>query len=315
MGGKVLVSTEEHNQRLVAARLQADVMKVPLIIVARTDAEAATLMDSNADPRDHPFIIGATNPDVKESLSQASKAGRGETWDAQAKPMTYPELVSEILKKAGNAKALEEWQKVCWDLSLEGLIAKGAELGAGKPYFNWEMTRVVEGYYRVRPCVKFCAQRAKVWGRTADMVWMETAKPGVQEAKNFADDVLAVHPKLMLAYNQSPSFNWDASGLSDQQMSTYISDLGKLGYVWQFITLAGFHSDALGISLFARDYKKREMLAYVETVQRAERKEGVETLTHQKWSGSELVDAQLKIATSGMTSTTIMSAGVTESKF
>merc|ERR1712137_1179510 len=83
----------------------------------------------------------------KEGLAQASKAGRGDKWDAQAEPMTYPELISDILKKGGNTKALEEWQKVCWDLSLDKMIAKGAELGAGKPFFNWELTRVVEGFY------------------------------------------------------------------------------------------------------------------------------------------------------------------------
>jgi len=309
-----LVSTEEHLQRLIAARLQADIMKVPLIVVARTDAEAATLLDSNADSRDHPFIIGATN-DVKESLSSASRAGRGEKWDEQAGPMTYPELISSILKKAGKTAAIEQWEKVCWDLSLDQMIAKGAELGAGKPFFNWELCRVVEGFYRVRPCVKWCAQRAKVWGKAADLVWMETGSPGVAQAKAFADDVLGVLPNLMLAYNQSPSFNWDVSGLTNEQMSTYISDLGKMGFCWQFITLAGFHSDALGISLFARDYKKREMLAYVETIQRMEREKKVETLTHQKWSGSELIDAQLKTVTSGLVSTSIMSAGVTESAF
>merc|ERR1712228_34316 len=122
-------------------------------------------------------------------------------------------------------------------------------------------------------------------------------------------------PHLMLAYNQSPSFNWDASGLSNPEIHTYISDLAKLGFTWQFITLAGFHSNALGISLFARAYKENEMLAYVESIQRAERSEKVETLTHQKWSGAELIDEQLKAITRGMTSTAAMSAGVTENQF
>merc|ERR1712151_113222 len=119
----------------------------------------------------------------------------------------------------------------------------------------------------------------------------------------------------MLAYNQSPSFNWDASGLTDEQMKTYCSDLAKLGYCWQFITLAGFHSDALGISTFARRYKNEEMYAYVSMIQRKEREEGVSTLTHQKWSGSELIDAQISTVTAGMSSTGIMSAGVTETQF
>merc|ERR1712014_518328 len=96
---------------------------------------------------------------------------------------------------------------------------------------------------------------------------------------------------------------------------TSCSDLAKLGYCWQFITLAGFHSDALGISTFARRYKNEEMYAYVSMIQRKEREESVSTLTHQKWSGSELIDAQISTVTAGMSSMGIMSAGVTETQF
>merc|ERR1711874_724831 len=94
-----------------------------------------------------------------------------------------------------------------------------------------------------------------------------------------------------------------------------IWDLAKLGFVWQFITLAGFHSDALGIDLFARDYAKRGMKAYVQMIQRQEREHGVETLTHQKWSGAELIDAYLNTVTAGRTSTAILGEGVTETQF
>merc|ERR1711975_110032 len=119
----------------------------------------------------------------------------------------------------------------------------------------------------------------------------------------------------MGAYNLSPSFNWDGAGMTDKEMETFIWDLAKLGYCWQFITLAGFHSDALGIDLFARDYAKRGAAAYVQLIQREERKHGVETLTHQKWSGSELVDTMGNIVSGGLSSTGIMSAGVTETQF
>merc|ERR1711870_35230 len=144
---------------------------------------------------------------------------------------------------------------------------------------------------------------------------METGKPIYTQAKAFAEDVLAEVPHLMLAYNNSPSFNWDKSGMTDEQMKTFIWDLAKMGFCWQFITLAGFHMDALGISLFARKYKTDGMKAYVTMIQRQEREHGVETLTHQKWSGSELVDAYLNTITSGKTSTAIMGAGVTETQF
>jgi len=310
MGGKVLVSTEEHVQRVIAARLQADIMKVPLVLVARTDAEAATLMDSNIDPRDHPFIKGATVPNV-ETLRDATAHGKAGDWVQRAGSMTFVDLVASKL----SGDALSKWHAQVYDKpSLVEMKSFAQSLGVGELFF-WEAARTVEGFYSVKGCTKFCSQRAKAFGEVADIVWMETGKPGYQQAEEFAKDTLSVLPHLMLAYNQSPSFNWDASGLSDEQMKTYCSDLGKLGFVWQFITLAGFHSDALGISTFARRYKKEEMHAYVTMIQRKERDEGVSTLTHQKWSGSELIDAQISTVTAGMSSTGIMSAGVTETQF
>merc|ERR1711881_294486 len=175
--------------------------------------------------------------------------------------------------------------------------------------------RSVEGFYRIEGSTKFCAQRAKAFAPYCDAVWMETAVPGLAQAKEFRDDVLSAHPHLMLTYNNSPSFNWDAAGMTDEQMRTFIRDLTKMGYCWQFITLAGFHQDALGISLFARAYKTDGMKAYVQNIQRQEREKGVSTLTRQKWSGSELIDAYLKTVTGGKTSTSIMGAGVTEDQF
>jgi len=311
MGGKVLVSTEEHVQRVIAARLQADIMKVPLVIVARTDAEAATLMDSNIDPRDHPFIKGATMANV-ETLRDATAKGTSADWAQRAKSMTFVDLVASKL----SGDALAKWHaEVYKKPSLDEMRAFAKSLGVADLHFDWEAARTVEGFYSVKGCTKFCSQRAKAFGEVADLVWMETGKPGYQQAEEFAKDTLSVLPHLMLAYNQSPSFNWDASGLTDEQMKTYCSDLAKLGYCWQFITLAGFHSDALGISTFARRYKNEEMYAYVSMIQRREREEAVSTLTHQKWSGSELIDAQISTVTAGMSSTGIMSAGVTETQF
>merc|ERR1712223_498104 len=190
--------------------------------------------------------------------------------------------------------ALAKWHAEVYNKpSLDEMRAFAKSLGVADLHFDWEASRTVEGFYSVKGCTKFCSQQAKAFGK----------------------DTLSVLPHLMLAYNQSPSFNWDASGLTDEQMKTYCSDLAKLGYCWQFITLAGFHSDALGISTFARRYKNEEMYAYVSMIQRKEREENVSTLTHQKWSGSELIDAQISTVTAGMSSTGIMSAGVTETQF
>ena len=145
---------------------------------------------------------------------------------------------------------------------------------------------------------------------------METATPDVQQARDFARNVRADFPDQMLAYNLSPSFNWDAEGVfdGDAAIESYTGDLARLGFVWQFITLAGFHSNGLATHNFVQEYAKRGMGAYVEMIQREERRLGVETLTHQKWSGAALVDAQLK-AVQTNSSTLAMGAGVTEGQF
>lgn len=312
MGGKVLVSTWEHTQRLIACRLQADVLNSPLVLVARTDAEAATMIDSNMDPIDHPFIKGATIPGV-ESLSDAIRHGKDKDWEARAGVMTFPEAVAKVLKSKGADAS--KWMKDSLKMSLPQMREAAKGLGAGDVHFDWEAGRSIEGYYRIKGCTEFCIQRAIAWTPYADCIWMETGKPILSQAQQFAKEVRGAVPHQMLAYNLSPSFNWDASGMTDAQMESFIWDLAKLGYCWQFITLAGFHCDALSIDLFAKDYAKRGAAAYVQLIQREERKHGVETLTHQKWSGSELIDTAGNIISSGMSSTGIMSAGVTETQF
>jgi isocitrate lyase len=122
-------------------------------------------------------------------------------------------------------------------------------------------------------------------------------------------------PHQMLAYNLSPSFNWDASGMNDQQLASFNDDLGRLGYTWQFITLAGFHSNGLIVTELARSFGDKGMLAYVQKIQREERRQQVELLTHQKWSGAELVDNMVNVASGGVSSTAAMGAGVTEAQF
>jgi isocitrate lyase len=313
MGGKVLVPTDEHTNRLIAIRLQADILNYPLVIIARTDAEAATMISQNIDPKDHPFIKGATVPNV-ESAIQAGQRGAEKDWEKRAGCKTFPDLVAE--KLAGNKDALTKWYAQCYTgVGLPKLREIARELGAGDLYFDWEQARTVEGFYMIKGCTKFCAQRAKAFAPYCDACWMETGQAGLPQAKEFADDVLGACPDLMLAYNNSPSFNWDKSGMTDEQMGTFIWDLAKMGFCWQFITLAGFHMDALGISLFARKYKTEGMKAYVQMIQRQEREHGVETLTHQKWSGAELIDAYLNTVTAGRTSTAILGEGVTEAQF
>jgi len=295
--------------------LQADVLNTGLVIVARTDAEAATMIDSNIDPIDHPHIKGATVASV-EALHEAIKKGTDKDWEARAGCMTFPEAVAKAAKAKGVADdAIAAWRKAALKQSLTEMRASAQKLGAGDVYFDWEAARSVEGYYRIKGSTEFCIQRAIAWTPYADAIWMETGKPIYSQAKQFATEVRAAVPHQMLSYNISPSFNWDASGMTDAEMETFIFDLAKLGFCWQFITLAGFHCDALSIDLFAREYAKRGAGAYVQLIQREERKHGVETLTHQKWSGSEIVDEMGNVISAGTSSTGIMSAGVTEKQF
>merc|ERR1712039_984819 len=315
MGGKVLVSTSEHIQRLIAIRLQADILNTGLVLVARTDAEAATMIDSNIDPIDHPHIKGATVQNV-EYLSEAIMKGTDKDWETRAGCMTFPEAVAKAAKSKGvSDDAIAVWKKNALKMSLTQMRDSAQKLGAGEVYFDWEAARSVEGYYRIKGSTDFCIQRAIAWTPYADCIWMETGKPILTQATQFAKEVRAAVPHQMLSYNISPSFNWDASGMTDAQMESFIFDLAKLGFCWQFITLAGFHCDALSIDLFAREYAKRGAGAYVQLIQREERKHGVETLTHQKWSGSEIVDEAGNIISGGTSSTGIMSAGVTEKQF
>merc|ERR1719359_1059043 len=315
MGGKSLVSTAEHKQRLVACRLQADILNSPLVVVARTDAEAATMIDSNIDPADHGFIKGATVPGV-ETLNDATLKGTDKDWEKRAGCMTYPQAAAAALKKKGADDAkCAAFQASLENMGLNDMKAAAQKEGLGEIFFDWEAARSVEGYYRIRGCTEFCIKRAIAWTDATDCIWMETGKPIVEQAKHFSSAVLAAKPGTMLAYNLSPSFNWDAAGMTDAQMESFVWDLAKLGFCWQFITLAGFHCNALSIDLFARDYAKRGALAYVQLIQREERKHGVETLTHQKWSGADYIDEAGQLITSGLSSTGIMSEGVTEKQF
>jgi isocitrate lyase len=330
MGGKVLVSVQEHIDRLVAARLQADVMGAETILVARTDAEAASLLDNNIDARDHPFILGATTPGTRmlnEVLEEARLSGASredmdmlsDKWTAAANLRRFPEAVCEaieLLPEGERAGKLATWKAECYKLSLPKMRALALDLLNGQDlYFDWEACRSREGYYRVKGGVDYCVQRAVAYAPYCDMLWMETAKPNIGEATEFAHGVHAARPGKMLAYNLSPSFNWDVAGLSPEEMADFNVMLGRLGFVWQFITLAGFHSNGLIATMFAREYGRRGVVAYVEMIQRRERAEKVELLTHQKWSGAALLDRQMQTVTGGLSSTSAMGAGVTEDQF
>jgi len=327
MGGKVLVSTQEHCDRLQAARLQCDVMGTDTLIVARTDAEAANMIDTNFDETDQPFILGTSNTSLGLQVELVKNLSGKETptdvvnmqqgWLDDADLCTYSDAIARKMAVDGFSDSdVDDWKSRSEAYSWSKAKSEAKALGVKVEEVEWcsEKPRTREGFYLMQPGVPNCIARAKQYAKHADLIWMETATPCLEDARKFAEAVKKEHPNQMLAYNLSPSFNWDAAGMTDAEMSTYIKDLGALGYTWQFITLAGFHCNALGVDTFAKDYKERGMLAYVETVQREERRLGVETLTHQAWSGASYLDAHLSTLQSA-SSTLAMGAGVTEAQF
>uniref|UniRef100_A0A7S2QTU3 Isocitrate lyase n=1 Tax=Norrisiella sphaerica TaxID=552664 RepID=A0A7S2QTU3_9EUKA len=327
MAGKVLVSMREQIRRLVAARLQADIMGAETIIVSRTDAQAATLLDSNIDCRDHPFILGATVKGVgsleayyEENSQNLGQRDLTSEWESRAQLSTFPDLVKKELEAKDKATSQEQfsawWVRVQQKGgSLRVMREEAKKMFGITPFFDWDAPRVAEGYYRIKGGKEYCVARAIAFAPYCDMHWMETKKPKLHVAQFFAREVKKARPYAMLAYNLSPSFNWDASGMSDEDMRMYMKSLSKEGYVWQFITLAGFHLNSLATTEFARAYAKDNMYAYVQMIQREERSKRVETLTHQKWSGAEILDRLMKLASGGRSSTTAMQHGNTEAQF
>lgn len=330
MAGKVLVAISEHINRLVAARLQFDVMGVETVLIARTDAEAATLIQSNIDTRDHQFILGVTNPSLRGKslatlMAENMAAGKNgaelqtieDQWLAIAKLKTFSQAVEDAIKSMNigeddKKRRLNEWIRCssyekC--LSIEEGREIARKLGVRDLFWDWDLPRTREGFYRFKGSVKASIVRGWSFAPHADLLWMETKGPNLVECTEFAEGVKSKYPEIMLGYNLSPSFNWDASGMSDEQMVDFIPRIARLGYVWQFITVGGLHSNALITSTFARDYAKRGMLAYVEKIQREERNNGVDTLAHQKWAGANYYDKYLKTVQGGVASTAAMGKG------
>ncbi|EAA31618.1 hypothetical protein GE21DRAFT_8222 [Neurospora crassa] len=330
MAGKVLVPIQEHINRLVAIRAQADIMGSDLLCIARTDAEAATLITTTIDPRDHAFILGCTNPDLEPLADLMMKAeAEGKTgaqlqaieddWLAKADLKRFDEAVLDVIAKGkfSNAKDLAaKYQAAVKGKQISNREARAIarQLLGQEIFFDWESPRTREGYYRLKGGCDCSINRAISYAPYCDAIWMESKLPDYAQAEEFAKGVHAVWPEQKLAYNLSPSFNWKtAMGRDDQE--TYIRRLAKLGYCWQFITLAGLHTTALISDQFAKAYSKIGMRAYGELVQEPEIDNGVDVVKHQKWSGATYVDELQKMVTGGVSSTAAMGKGVTEDQF
>lgn len=235
LGGKVLLPTQNAVRNLIAARLAADVMGVPTVIIARTDADAADLITSDIDTRDHEFITGERTP---------------------------------------------------------------------------------EGFYRTRAGMDQAIARGLAYAPYADLIWCETSTPDLAEAKRFADAIHEQFPGKLLAYNCSPSFNWK-SNLDDETIASFQRELGKMGYKFQFVTLAGFHS--LNHSMFelAHGYKQRGMAAYSELQQAefANECKGYTATRHQREVGTGYFDEVAQVISGGTSSTTAMKGSTEQAQF
>ena len=235
LGGKVLIPTSHAIRNLTAARLAADVMGVPTLIIARTDANAAQLITSDIDPRDREFLTGERTP---------------------------------------------------------------------------------EGFYRVRSGLEAAIARGLAYAPYADLIWCETSEPDLEEARRFAEAIHEKFPGKLLAYNCSPSFNWKQK-LDDATIAKFQDELGKMGYKFQFVTLAGFH--ALNHSMFqlARGYRDRGMSAYAELQQAefASERDGYTATRHQREVGTGYFDEVSMVISGGTSSTTALKGSTEEEQF
>lgn len=264
LAGKVLVPVGEHINRLVAARYQWDLMGCENLVIARTDSESGKLLSSAIDARDHEFILGVTE-DVEplaETLQVMEMEGAtGAELDAyEAKWVKDHRLVS--FDEGSFVRLLNEDREDTDEFTIAATehikaqtsdsnkvkqyvdemaknrntpISKRRNLAtsiAGSPVqFSWDVPRTKEGFYHYRAGLSAATKRAIQFGPYADLLWLETADPSVQKAAGFAKDIRDVHPGKKLVYNLSPSFNWMGHGFSEEQLKSFIWDLGKEGYV------------------------------------------------------------------------------------
>lgn len=329
LAGKVLVPIGEHINRLYAARLQWDIMGCENLVIARTDAESGKLLSSAIDVRDHEFILGVTQDteplaDAIQRMESAGAAGAEidafeARWIKDHKLVTFDEAAAAHLKQHAPSSAAQYQQHVQLhpNLSLSVRRQALADIAPTAPplFFSWDIPRTREGQYHYRAGLPAARKRALAFAPHADMLWVETGTPDVSIAADLARAIRKQHPGKQLVYNLSPSFNWMAHGFSEDAMRSFIWDLAREGFVLQLVSLAGLHSTATISAELSRRFKDEGMKAYVEVVQSREKDMGVDVLTHQKWSGAELMDGLVGCVLSGSSGGKSMGEGGTEGQF
>ena len=378
-GGKVLVGVDEQIKRLNAARFQLDVMKVPGVVVARTDAEAATFLEGRGDERDHPFILGATNVDlptykvgylailrklnelgvedsrghllykisaaeydeagawlervgVMRVLEESAKAFRGdgssiealldmvetrylEAWQSEANLMSYPRAVADVIEfRASEGEhsgmSADQWLAFANRTSFHAARARAKSMGIDI-IWDCEASKTPEGYYQIQSGIEYAIARSLAVAPFADLLWMETKTADLADARRFAEAIHAKFPAKMLAYNLSPSFNWDTTGMSEEEMRRFPEELGKLGFVFNFITYGGHQIDGLAAEDFATALKQDGMLSLAR-LQRKFRLIESPYRTPQTLVGGPRLDAALMASSGGTAATKAMGKGSTQ---
>ncbi|GAM90687.1 hypothetical protein ANO11243_087320 [Dothideomycetidae sp. 11243] len=327
LAGKVLVPMGEHINRLNAARFQWDMMGCENLVIARTDAESGKLISSAIDARDHEFILGLAESDVEplaETLHRMEHEGASgpeidafeAQWVKQHKLVTFDEAaIAHIKASSSDSNKVSEYEKhvsANRDTPLHGRRKLAASLAGSPVAFDWDAPRTREGFYHYRAGPAAATKRAIAYGPSADLLWLETSTASVEAASSFARKIREVLPGKKLVYNLSPSFNWLGAGFTPESLKSFIWDLAKEGFVLQLVSLAGLHSNAAATNALSRGFKTDGMKAYVELVQRKEREENCDVLTHQKWSGASYIDGILGSIQSGSAGTRSMGEGNTE---
>ncbi|KAK9258840.1 isocitrate lyase [Lipomyces tetrasporus] len=327
LAGKVVVPPSTNISRLIATRMQWDIMGTNNLLIARTDAESAKLLSSSVDPADHEFILGVTKKvkPLAQVLTEAEQKGITSTelnelesaWMSNAKLVTFDEAVTRELTAAGKSDQIESYLSQSKGLSnYDARALADSFLGPNSSFlFDWDAPRTREGHYHVRDGMAPALKRVLSYAPYADLLWLETKEPDVAQAKAIAAAIHRKFPGKWLVYNLSPSFNWSSRGFSDEDLKGFVWDLGKAGYVLQLISLAGLHSNATITFELSNRFKTDGMKAYVELIQRREKEIGCDVLTHQKWSGANYVDAILQNVQGGSSSTSSVGADSTEHSF
>jgi isocitrate lyase len=330
LAGKVLVPVGEHINRLVAARFQWDVMGSENLVIARTDSESGKLLSSAIDVRDHEFILGVAQEGIEplaETLQAMELAGATGAeidifeadWVKKTEMMSCDEAVVKQFKEQGvsqaNVDKYLQTTKENRDMSITKRIELASQFADKPIYFNIDIPRTREGFYHYRAGMTAATKRAIEYAPYADLLWVETGDPNVNDAAKFAGEIRAKNPGKGLVYNLSPSFNWMSQGFSNETLKSFIWDIAKHGFVLQLISLAGLHSTATISNELSKAFKEDGMLAYVNLVQKREKELGVDVLTHQKWSGASYIDGILGAIQSGSSSSKSMGDGNTEGQF